>query len=78
MLTIEADELPDGYRLIRSDGERFRLVWTGGADATLYHVSADDQPPPLGLVDFDGTITNKLESAHRYALAYPNSPSDQR
>jgi hypothetical protein len=38
-------------------------------------VGADRKnPPAIGIIDLDISVTDKLEEAHRWALAYPEHP----
>lgn len=74
-LTVEHTEAADGYTLIRSDGVRFLLRWGEHGNAVLYLVQHGDKTPLSGLVDFDISITDKLENARRWAVAYPQAPT---
>lgn len=74
-LTVEHTENPDGYTLVRNDGVRFLLRWGEHGNAVLYLVQHGDKPPLSGHVDFDISVTDKLESARRWAVAYPQAPT---
>jgi hypothetical protein len=63
----------EGYDFIRSDGERFFLVSKEDGHAALY-VGRRNEPPTTGIVDLDISISDKLEAARKWVLAYPKHP----
>ena len=73
-LTVMHTETSKGYTLVRSDGERFLLHWSDGGNAVLYQVQHGDDTPSQGLVDFDVSVTDKLQASQRYVLSFPNNP----
>ncbi len=42
--------------------------------AVLYHGNDIENPPIIGLVDFDVNIADKIAAARRWVLAYPEQP----
>jgi hypothetical protein len=73
-LTVETISTPEGYDFIRSDGQRFHLVGTDNGHAVLYAGPQRNKPPAVGIVDLDVSVSDKLEAARRWVLAYPKHP----
>ena len=74
-LTVEAIKSDEGYNLVRSDGQRFLLIWQTNGHAALYAGANPHEPPMIGIVDFDVSVSDKLEAARRWVLAYPEHPT---
>ncbi|MBD0271368.1 MAG: hypothetical protein ICV73_05505 [Acetobacteraceae bacterium] len=77
-LTVETGRRPDGVVFKRSDGQKFFLVGKpgGGGSAVLYHGEFTTEPPPVGLAEFDVNVPDKVASAERRVLAWPDEPQD--
>ena len=74
-LTVETISTSEGSDFIRSDGECFFLVGTAAGSAVLYHGPARERPPSTDIVELDVSVTDKLEAARRWVLAYPDRPA---
>jgi hypothetical protein len=72
-LSVNVLKTLEGYDFIRSDGECFYLVGKDDGHAVLY-VGRRIQPPSSGIVDLDISISDKLEEARKWILAYPKHP----
>ena len=73
-LTVTHASTNDGFNFLRSDGKRFFMVFHEDGHASLYAGKDKDSPPQVGIVDFDISITDKLERARQFILAYPDRP----
>ena len=73
-LTIETIQTAEGYDFVRSDGQRFFLVWKETGNAVLY-AGRRGTPPTVGIVDLDISIADKLEAAREHALNYRAAPN---
>jgi hypothetical protein len=74
-LTVETATTAGGFNLRRSDGKRFFLVYKDDGAAVLYSGANRDNPPEIGIVSFDQSVTDKLKRASEWVLAYPNHPA---
>jgi hypothetical protein len=74
-LTVETVSTSEGFDFIRNDGEHFFLVGTESGSAILYHGPGRNRPPATDIVELDVSVTDKLEAAHRWVLAYPDPPA---
>lgn len=50
------------------------LLWKPNGHAVLYPGNEFDNPPVIGLVEFDVSVADKVGAACRYVLAYPERP----
>jgi hypothetical protein len=73
--TVETATTSGGFNFRRSDGKQFFLVYKDDGDAVLYSGADRDNPPQIGIVSFDVSVTDKSESARVWVLAYPNRPA---
>ena len=67
-LTVETSEIAGGYKLRRSDGREFFLLWKDNGHAILYEGRDPSTPPVIGLFDFDISIGDKLSAARERVL----------
>ncbi len=72
-LSVNVLKTSEGYDFIRSDGERFFLVGKGDGHALLFS-GRRNEPPTIGIVDLDISVSDKLEAARKWVLAYPKHP----
>lgn len=74
--TITTREIPGGFAFSRDDGEDFHMVWVPDTGhAVLYHGKPEHGRPTAGLVDFDVSISDKIEASRRWIIAYPEHPA---
>ncbi len=77
-LTIQTARTEGGFNFLRSDGTQFFLVYKDDGSAVL-HAGADrNNPPQTGIVGLGVSISDKLNEAQRWVLAYPNRPDETR
>jgi hypothetical protein len=75
-LTVETASTEGGFNFLRSDRKRFFLVYKDDGSAVLYAGADRNTPPQTGIVSMDVMVSDKLNEAQRWVLAYPNRPSE--
>jgi hypothetical protein len=74
-LTVETATTKGGFNFLRSDGQRFFMVFHDDGSASLYAGADRDTPPQYSIINLAANVQKKLDVAKKCIVAYPDHPA---